>query len=384
MQIYADLHIHLGSALGQAVKITASRQLTLDSVVYGAQQKGLAMVGIVDAGCLGVMAEISDKLEQGEWYQLAGGGFRAEGITIIPGCELETCEGIHVLSFFPGWQQLREFCRWWQPQVTNPRLSTQRGKMGIKATMEVAHKQQGVFGFAHAFTPHKGVYGCLTPRLANLLGDQLTKIDFIELGLSADAGMARSITECQQFAFLSNSDAHSLPNLAREYNRLEMTEPSFQGLVEALAAGGQGIIANYGLHPLLGKYYRTFCPPCSYIVDEAPPVSVCPRCGNRNIVMGVKDRITMIADQENIKPDNYYYRVPLLMVPGIGKRTAARLVTAGGSELAVMEEIPESELEKVAGKRATDAIAGIRQQRFKIIAGGGGRYGHLTPDNNLD
>jgi len=382
MLLYADLHVHLGSALGRPVKITASRQLTLDAVVNGAEQKGLRMVGIVDAGCLGVLAEISDKLAQGEWYELPGGGFKAEGVTIIPGCELETCEGVHVLSFFPDWSSLREFSRWWQPQVTNPSLSTQRGKMNIKETLAATHDKGGLFGFAHAFTPHKGVYGFYIERLAGLLGDDLAAIDFIELGLSADAGMASSIDECRQFAYLSNSDAHSVPNLAREYNRLEMAEPSFQGLAEAIAGGGQGIVANYGLHPLLGKYYRTHCPRCDYIVEERPPVLACPRCGNQQVVKGVKDRITVIADQEFIKPDNYYYRVPLLMVPGIGQRTAARLINAFGSELVVEEETPITDIEAVAGSRVARAIAALRQQSFRIIAGGGGKYGHLAPDNN--
>ncbi|MGE5381471.1 MAG: hypothetical protein ACM3NT_10455 [Methylocystaceae bacterium] len=384
MKLYADLHIHLGSALGDPVKITASRQLTLDAVIAGAKQKGLAMVGVVDSGCQGVLAEIGDKLEQGEWWELEAGGFQADGVTIIPGCELETREGVHVLSYLPGWQSLREFSYWWQPRVTNSRLSTQHGRMSIRETLTATHNYGGLFGFAHAFTPHKGVYGCYTNRLTSLLGSEVSEIDFIEIGLSADTGMARSIGECRQFAFLSNSDAHSVPNLAREYNLLEMNKPTFDGLAAALRDGGQGIIANYGMHPLLGKYYRTYCPVCDYIVAETPPVEACPRCGNRSVVMGVKDRITMIADRDNVKPDNYYYRVPLLMVPGIGQRTAYRLIQAFGSELAVMETAAISDLEAVAGLRVARTINDIRQQSLTIVAGGGGKYGHLTTDCNPD
>lgn len=370
--------------MGRPVKITASRLLTLDHLITGAREKGLSMVGVVDTGCMGVLTEIGDKLEQGEWYELAEGGFRAEGVTIIPGCELETCEGVHVLAFFSGWESLHEFCRWWHPQVTNPSLSTQRGRMNINDTMTVAHQQGGLFGFAHAFTPHKGVYGHYTERLHTILGERLSEIDFIELGLSADAGMASSISECQQFAFLSNSDAHSIPNLAREYNRMEMRDASFLGLKSALSQGGQGIIANYGLHPLLGKYYRTYCPDCDYIVEEKPPVVACPRCHNRQIVMGVKDRITIIADQEYQNPASYHYRVPMLMIPGVGQRTAERLVKSLGSELVVLEETPISDIEKVAGNRVAMAIHKLRRQDFQIVAGGGGRYGHLTTNSNTD
>jgi len=381
MPLFADFHIHLGMASGRPVKITASRLLTLDNIITGARQKGLGMVGLIDAGCLGALAEIENKLEDGEWYQLAGGGWRAHELTIIPGCELETCEGVHVLAYFPDWGSLREFCRWWHPQVTNPSLSTQRGRMSMKDTMIAARSQGGVFGFAHAFTPHKGVYGHYTERLAPVLAENTDMIDFIELGLSADAGMANSIIECRQFAYLSNSDAHSIPNLAREYNRLDLERPDFNSLQRALAHQGQGIMANYGLHPLLGKYYRTYCPLCNYIVEEEPPVASCPRCQSNQVVMGVKDRITMIADLDVPKPDSYHYRVPLLMIPGIGNRTAQRLMEAFGSELAVQEEVPIDSIEAVAGARVAKTILGMRRQALQIVPGGGGRYGHLAPNS---
>ena len=56
---YADLHIHIGCAQGKAVKITASRHLTLRKVLFeDAPRKGLDIVGMVDAGSPLVSAEI--------------------------------------------------------------------------------------------------------------------------------------------------------------------------------------------------------------------------------------------------------------------------------------------------------------------------------------
>ena len=52
--VYGDLHIHIGRTKeGKAVKITASPALTLENIIRAAEQKGLRLVGIVDAACRG-------------------------------------------------------------------------------------------------------------------------------------------------------------------------------------------------------------------------------------------------------------------------------------------------------------------------------------------
>ena len=42
-----------------------------------------------------------------------------------------------------------------------------------------------------------------------------------------------------------------------------MQEPTFSELEKALRnENGRGILANYGLDPLLGKYHQTVCEKC--------------------------------------------------------------------------------------------------------------------------
>ena len=58
--------------------------------------------------------------------------------------------------------------------------------------------------------------------------------------------------------FLTNSDAHSLGKIGREYNELQVAAPSFDEFRMALQGeAGRSIAANYGLNPRLGKYHRT-------------------------------------------------------------------------------------------------------------------------------
>ena len=75
--------------------------------------------------------------------------------------------------------------------------------------------------------------------------------------------MADGIVELHSYTFLSNSDAHSLGKIAREYQAIEMLEPTFSELEKALRnENGRRILANYGLDPLLGKYHQTVCEKC--------------------------------------------------------------------------------------------------------------------------
>src|SRR5699024_7761723 len=88
-------------------------------------------------------------------------------------------------------------------------------------------------------------------------------IDGIELGLSSDTLMADQISELHAYTYLSNSDAHSLGKIAREYQEIAMKEPSFEEFYLALhQVNGRKITRNFGMNPQLGKYHTTVCDHC--------------------------------------------------------------------------------------------------------------------------
>ncbi len=103
--VYADLHIHIGRTnRGRAVKITGSKDLTLNNIVETASsKKGLDLIGIIDCHSPDVLLEIEQLVEEGKMQELAEGGLRYEKTTLIPGSEIEIydekCHGpIHVLA----------------------------------------------------------------------------------------------------------------------------------------------------------------------------------------------------------------------------------------------------------------------------------------------
>jgi len=389
LYVYGDLHIHIGSAQGRPVKITASNKLDLWSIIFDyAPKKGLDMIGIVDSGCTGVTEEIEELLIKGELQEHSRGGFTAaNGVLLITGCEVESREGIHSIIYIPTFQGLKRFQRYMQTRVKNMRLSTQKANVSFVDLINLSHVLDGIFCPAHVFTPHKGAYGAWTAQLAERIGREIDQIKVIELGLSADTDMAGLIAETRNFSFLSNSDAHSPPNIGREYNLFRMQDKNFEELKNCIDhRAGRRIIANYGMDPLLGKYHRSFCPRCSTIAQDSSPTFTCSNCGNENIVMGVYDRIMAIKDyaepHQPVGRPPYYYRVPLKDLPGIGPKTYNKLLNAFYDEISVIEKAEIDKIEKIAGSGISLIIKNMRSNRLNIIPGGGGYYGKVQKINN--
>lgn len=387
-EVYADLHIHIGRAEGQPVKITASSQLTLENIIFkAAPLKGLDMVAVVDAGSLAVSAEIEALLDRGKISELPRGGFLASnGVVLILACESECREGVHIISYLPDLTSLKAWQKHLRSRVRNMTLSTQRVDMGFIDILYLCRDLDGIFCPAHVFTPHKGTYGAWTDRLRPRLSQAFELVRVIELGLSADTDMADMLAETAHFSLLSNSDAHSLPNIAREYNLLQMPEKSFADFRNCLKGNDKSrIIANYGLDPRLGKYHRSYCPACDHIGDASAPVRSCRLCGGSNIVMGVYDRIMEIKDYDQprssgVRP-RYHYRVPLSQIPGVGPKTYQKLLSTGSSEIEILEKMPVAEIASLAGQDIADTIGNMRVGRLDITAGGGGKYGKVKKNH---
>lgn len=70
--------------------------------------------------------------------------------------------------------------------------------------------------------------------MQNIFKEKFSKIFAIELGLSADTYLADTISELEDKTFITNSDAHSLPKIAREYNKMQVQDISFKEVVKAL------------------------------------------------------------------------------------------------------------------------------------------------------
>lgn len=386
---FADLHVHVGrSGDGRPVKISAAPGMTLEAVLDEcALRKGIDIVAVVDCGSPGVQQDVNRLLDSGVMERLSGGGLRHRGGTVlIPAMELEIgADGggaAHYLSYFPDLDAVQKAAEKLAGRVTNMQLSTQRARISAVEWLAMVEDAGGLFVPAHVFTPHRGFYGACARRLPDVFGDGAENIRSVELGLSADTAMADRIDELQRRTFVASSDAHSLPNIAREYTAFHLKEATFSELVRALRREeGRAVKANYGLHPRLGKYYRSGCPKCGHIAAEPAPVFRCARCGHGRLVTGVLDRLTAIADRpEPNSPDHrppYVHQVPLRFIPGVGPKTRQRLLQRFGTEMNVLHNASEEQLSAVAGDAVAERIVRSREGRLAVRSGGGGVYGKV-------
>lgn len=393
---FMDFHVHIGrSNSGAPVKITASRDLTFANIAQECKhRKGIDIVGIVDCASPEVIDDISQLINSGEMKPLKEGGLiYQDKVTIILGSEIETKEAngglSHQIAFFPYFEDVKEFSKTLSHLVTNVSLSSQNCKISAQEFFKIINRIGGILIPAHVFTPHKSVYGKCVKRLKEMFSRAtLKKIPAIELGLSADTEIADHLKELTEYAFLTNSDAHSLPKIGREYNIIELEKANFKEILLALQRKeGRRIIANYGLDPKLGRYHRTFCEVCNYIATSNPPVYKCEKCGSDKIVKGVFDRIVEIGDyQQSISPSHrppYYHQVPLEFVPAVGKKTLNKLFDYFGTEMNILHKASYQEISQVVGFEIAKNIILARKGLLKLSPGGGGKYGKVKKKEKI-
>ena len=392
-EIFADLHVHIGrTENGKPIKITAARSLNFANIAKECEgRKGIQVVGIIDCASPYVIEDIENFLKTGEAYEIKDGGIiYKDKVCIILGSEIETsekglnghCGSAHNLCYFPHLEDIKGFSKEMSTHIKNITLSSQRADISAYELIDIVEKYNGILVPAHCFTPNKSFYGNCTARLEKIFKEKYSKIPAIELGLSSDTFLADTISELESKTFVTNSDAHSLPKIAREYNKILVGDISFKELLKALKnEDGRKIITNYGLDPKLGKYHRTYCEVCGKNIPGDAPVTVCDTCDSRNITMGVYDRIEIIKDKKETKsPENrpeYVYQIPLTFIPGLGKKTIDKLLDNFGTEMNILHKLSKDDLEAVVGEKIADNIISAREGKMTIQAGGGGVYGQI-------
>lgn len=380
------MHIHIGrDKYGKPVKITGAKSLTLTNILMeSSRNKGIDMIGVIDCHAPSVQEEIKALIEKGDASELSEGGIRFEQVTLILGSEIEVydenCLGpIHVLVFLPTLSSMEDFSKWLSTRMKNITLSSQRYYGTAKELQYKVKELGGLFIPAHVFTPFKSLYGKGVRRsLEEVLDPDL--IDGIELGLSSDTQMADQLSELHRYTFLTNSDAHSLPKIAREYQEVVMEEPTFKELNWALhRVEGRQIKRNFGMNPLLGKYHTTVCSNC--FEQLSTEIKECPNCGSTKIIKGVSDRIEELKDTEKQtteRPD-YLYQVPLEYLPTLGPKTFQKLLDMFGTEMEVIHHAAYKNLIEVIPEKLANSIIQMREGKLPIKAGGGGKYGSIGP-----
>lgn len=426
-----DLHIHSPHS------IAVSKSLNLDTMRETCLKKGLQILGTGD-------------ILQPDWLKYLKNNLKRDSdktyyykdISFILQTEIEDKESIHHLILFPDFDSVKLA----QNKLKNHSKNLfdewggrPRVDLAPNSLVELITDLGGLIGPAHAFTPFKAIFRQNKYKtLEACYQGAFKKVSFLELGLSANTELADRLESLKGVTFLSNSDAHSQDprSLGREFNKLEIDNPSFEEVELALKRkDGRRIVLNVGLHPKLGKYYTMFCYKCrrrilfkktkkleagvlsnyaitknfitffsadplksrkeyiNQVVKEKVNCLACKEEFKKNFKMklGVSERIDSIASYNDPKyPEHrpkYINAIPLIDVirsvrgiKSVNSKTVLdqynQMTTKIGTEFSILLELPLLELEKF-DKDIAVVINAFRNDEIQYIPGGGGIYGKI-------
>lgn len=378
MLVNVDFHVH------SCFSMASSKDMMIKNMAIKSKLKGLSLLGTGDA----FHPNWLDIIDESTNY-LGDGIYNCEDMNFVLTTEVEGKNRIHHLIIIPDMDIARE--------LSNKLPSANKGVDGRPKTnlsgvelLELVREYDCLIGPAHAFTPWTGMY-----KSHNSIYDCYDKkVDFVELGLSADSYMADRISELKDFPFLTNSDAHSpWPHrLGKEFNQIELEDISYSSIKNAFKHNK--IKANYGLVPNLGKYHMTACTKCHKLINPAIARENKMKCScGGTIKKGVDFRISEIADYDKPKhPDfrpKYVHLMPLAEIisaiynKGVTTKTVQnkwqKLIDNFGTEIDVLINVNLEDIEKIDLNIAS-AIKSFRNDEIDIIPGGGGKYGQISFD----
>jgi uncharacterized protein (TIGR00375 family) len=401
MKLYCDFHLH--SRFSRAT----SESLNVESIAQAAKEKGLNIVGTGDFTHPEWFKELKEKLK------FAGEGiYEANGMKFILTVEISTIfdrdkkvKKVHHVLHAPSLEvagQINEaLARYGDLSIDGrPMLRVEPAEV-VEKLMEIS-KDILIYP-AHNWTPF---YGCMGSdngfnSIAECYGEEEKNIHAIETGLSSDPVMNWRLSILDKYTLLSNSDAHSAPNLGREGNVFEINEDkiSYKEINDSIIKkDNKKLSLTIEYFPEEGKYHYDGHRNCNVSLspEEAKKYNNrCPVCG-KPLVLGVLHRINELADRPyGVMPKSaskYTYAVPLIEViayiTGKGRNTQqvknlySKLVKEFGNELNVLLSEDIARLREIDPK-LSEAIENIREKHVNLVPGYDGVFGIVDILNKM-
>lgn len=249
---------------------------------------------------------------------------------------------------------------------------------------------------AHAWTPWFSVFGSESgfDSLAECFDELAAEIPAIETGLSSDPPMNWRLSALDDVALISNSDAHSLANLGREANVFELSQPSYDGILDAVRRRDpERFSFTIEFFPEEGKYHVDGHRACDFSClpsETARLKGICPKCG-QTLTRGVLGRVHALADRSEGAggEDKISYRrlVPLeeVIAEALGKGRAAKVVGAAyarligsvGPEFDILLDTPLEAIAAASSARVAEAVGRVRAEQLLVRPGYDGVYGQV-------
>ncbi len=409
----ADFHIH--SKYSRAT----SKDCVPELLELWARRKGLSLIGTGDFTHPAWREELKEKLvpaEEGLYRlkeefcredKIAGADFSPRFILSSEISSIYKKNGkvrkVHNVILLPGLEQAEALSR--RLEAIGNLHSDGRPILGLDSrdlleiTLDVC--PDSIFIPAHIWTPHFSLFGAYSgfDDIRECFEDLTDYIYALETGLSSDPPMNWRLSALDRFSMVSNSDAHSPGNLAREANLFD-TVLSYPYIARALQ--NRNTNEFYGtieFFPEEGKYHcdgHRNCKVCMQPSETKAVSGICPVCGDR-ITVGVLHRVEALSDRDEgyVPPNAKHFEslVPLheVIAASTGLTAASarvrekynHMIQDLGPELFILREAQLADIEKKAGPLIAEGIRRLRCGKVHIEPGYDGRYGRIKIlDNN--
>jgi DNA helicase II / ATP-dependent DNA helicase PcrA len=410
MEYISDLHLH--SKYSRAT----SRDLNIGGLYKGARIKGIDIIGTGDFTHPQYFKEIENELES------VGGGLysfkRKDEIKVeVAGDKsdpkfLLTTEianiykrhnkvrRMHTCVLAPGIDEAKELNG--QLEKIGNIKSDGRPILGMDvekmARLIWSVSEDFIIIPAHAWTPWFAIFGSKSgfDSIEECFGDLSDKIYAIETGLSSDPMMNWRWSYLDNISLISNSDAHSLPNLGREATVFDLEKLSVQNIRQALNkkvshSKKDKILYTIEFYPQEGKYHFDGHRDCKFVCDPKQTKKlkgICPKC-KKPLTIGVDNRVEELADRDNPKINgDYKYIVPLqeIIADAFDQAKSTKkvqcvydaMIKEVGDEFSILLKIQIDRIKEFSIPELADGIQRVRDGKIHIEPGYDGEYGVVS------
>lgn len=428
MRFITDLQIH--SKYSRAT----SPKMVVEELARWAKIKGIKVIGTGDFTHPSWFAELKEKLKPAE----PGLFVWKEDTEQDPTRLMLTAETSHIYS--KGGKVRRVHLLIWAPSFEAVvKINDQLSRLGnlksdgrpilgldskelLKIVLDA--DQDAMVIPAHAWTPWFSVFGSMSgfDSLSECFEELTPHIYAIETGLSSDSAMNWRLSQLDNVAIVSNSDAHSLERIGREANVFDV-ELSYNGIIEAVknSIPQNCVLSKNNLYskstissrknttaktlrqskflftieffPEEGKYHYDGHRSCGVRLfpEETKKLKgLCPKC-KRLVTVGVMARVEELAD----RPAGYVpeERVPFkslvpleeIITEAFGVRSKTKKVDAVyqklcaglGGELPLLLEADIAEIARFSDNRVAEGVRRVREGMLEIAPGYDGEYGTI-------
>ncbi len=305
---------------------------------------------------------------------------------------------VHNVILFPDFESVKKFNK--KLDAIGNIRSDGRPILGLdsKILFEIALdvNPDTMFIPAHIWTPWFSLFGMRSgfDRMDECFEDLTNEIFAVETGLSSDPAMNWRFSELDRLNLVSNSDAHSPDNLAREANLFD-TDMDYYKIRQALKdKKSNEFLGTIEFFPEEGKYHFDGHRNCNSRLTPKEAISnnlICPVC-NKPITVGVLHRIEQLADRkEGFKPESakdYKSIIPLKEIIGdafsVNKKSKKvqgiydKLIHSLNNELYILDEAPIEEIKKYSTDMIAEGVKRVRNNDVEIIPGYDGEYGKVV------